>query len=220
MAQCYNYATTTPTMLSDYLTIKSEPIESYWKTDTQILKEKFENFEHRLEKLEKTNEKSTVCSTKENDINITEMIYCEELDIIAPFITKVEVLNPGKVMRFTFSDNTIIKTVCTPGDTFDFKFAFFLAYAKYFWENILTSQGIENKARAFMEVKFFNSLVKKGMKIYFNQKKEEEREEREKAERKEIKARQAAKKAIKKAKKRENRINEIAEAINRGKASN
>lgn len=216
MAQWYNCTTsTTPTIAlsSDYFTIKNnDSIKNiYGKTDAQILQEKIENFERRLKELEKMNEKPTVDSA--------EMIYCEELDVIAPFITKVEVLNPGKVMRFTFSDNTIIKTVCTPGDTFDFKFAFFLAYAKYFWENTLTSQGVENKARAFMEVKFFNSLVKKGMKVYFNQKKEEEREEREKAERKEIKARQAAKKAIKKAKKRENRINEIAEAISRAKAS-
>lgn len=148
---------------------------------------------------------------------IADFIYCGELDLVAPYITKVEILKPGKVLRFTFGDDTVIKTVCVDNDTFDFKFAFFLAYAKYFWGNVLTTQGIENKARDFTNVKFFNSLVKKGMKVYFDQKKKEEREEKEEAERKKIRANRIAKKIAKKEKAREDRINEMAEAIRRAK---
>lgn len=150
---------------------------------------------------------------------VADFAYCVELNLVAPYITKVEILKPGKVLRFTFSDDTVIKTVCVDNDTFDFKFAFFLAYAKYFWEKVLTPQGIENKARDFTNIKFFNFLVKKGMKVYFNQKKEEEKEEKEKAERKEIRANRIAKKIAKKEKARENRINEMTEAIKRAKAS-
>lgn len=148
---------------------------------------------------------------------VADFAYCVELDLVAPYITKVEILKPGKVLRFTFSDDAVIKTVCVDNDTFDFKFAFFLAYAKYFWENILTTQGIENKAKDFTNVKFFNSLVKKGMKVYFDQKKREEKEEKEEAERKKIRANRIAKKIAKKEKAREDRINEIAEAIKRAK---
>lgn len=143
--------------------------------------------------------------------------YDKALDILAPYITKVEILKPEKVLRFTFSDDTVIKTVCVDNDAFDFKFAFFLAYAKYFWKNVLTIEGIENTAKDFTNIKFFNSLVKKGMKVYFNQKKEEERKEKEEAERKKIKANRIAKKIAKKKKAREDRINEIAEAIKRTK---
>ena len=45
-------------------------------------------------------------------------------------ITKVEVLCPNKVLRFTFNDKTNIKTICTENDEFDFRFAFFIAFAK------------------------------------------------------------------------------------------
>lgn len=145
------------------------------------------------------------------------MAYSVELDLFAPYITKVEVLKPGKVLRFTFSDEVEIKTICIDTDSFDFKFAFYLAYAKYFWGGVLTTQGIENKAKEFMEIKFFNFLVQKGMKVYFKQKKEEEKIEKEKAECKLIKENRAKKKVAKKQRLREARISEMVEAIKRAK---
>ena len=181
----------------------------------------FKNFEDKIKSLEnqikKLEEKKFFAKVKNGNGIITDFAYCVELDLAAPYITKVEILKPGKVLRFTFNDDTVIKTVCSDNDPFDFKFAFFLAYAKYFWENVLTTQGIENKARDFTNVKFFNSLVKKGMKVYFNQKKKEEREEKEEAERKKVRANRIAKKIAKKEKVREDRINEMAEAIRRAK---
>lgn len=145
------------------------------------------------------------------------MSYNKDLDLKVPYITKVEVLKPGKVMRFTFSDKTEIKTVCTDADDFNFKFAFYLAYAKYLYKNVLTPAGIEKKAKEFMDVIFFNSLVKKGMRIYLNQKKEEERLEKAEAESKAIRERRIAKKIAKKARAKETRINEIAAAIKKAK---
>lgn len=150
-----------------------------------------------------------------NDSKI--MCYNKDLDLKVPYITKVEVLKPGKVMRFTFSDKTEIKTVCTDADDFNFKFAFYLAYAKYLYKNILTPAGIEKKAKEFMDVIFFNSLVKKGMRIYLNQKKEEERLEKAEAESKAIRERRIAKKIVKKARAKEAKINEIAAAIKKAK---
>lgn len=134
-----------------------------------------------------------------------------------PYITKIEVLKPGKVLRFTFSDKTIIKTVCLDADTFDFKFAFFLAYAKYFCSETHTPQGIENYAKYLMDLKVFNSLVRAGMKVYFNQKKEEEKLEKEKAEREAIRENRIKKKIAKKEKLRKARIEEMAEAIKKAK---
>ena len=145
------------------------------------------------------------------------MCYNKDLDLKVPYIIKVEVLKPGKVMRFTFSDKAEIKTVCTDADDFNFKFAFYLAYAKYLYKKVLTPAGIEKKAKEFMDTIFFNSLVKKGMRVYLNQKKEEERLEKAKAESKAIRERRIAKKIAKKARAKEARINEIAAAIKKAR---
>ena len=144
---------------------------------------------------------------------VEKMSYHEPQINFIPYISKIEVLCSNKVIRFTFSDGTTIKTICGDNDTFDFRFAFFLAYAKHFYNNFLTPTGIEQKAKEFENIKVFNTLVNKGMKVYLNDKKEEEKTKAEEKERKEIKARQAAKKAAKKAKKREARIKEMTEAI-------
>ena len=178
------------------------------KTNTEIKLEELENKIKTLEKkiIIKEKEKKSMKEDK-------RFAYNEALDIFAPYITKVEILNPDKVMRFTFSDDDIVKTICTQDDIFDFEFAFYLAYAKHFFRDILNTNGIEKKAKELKDRKFFNYLVKKAMKTYFNQKKEEEKIEKEKKERKEIKARQAAKKAAKKAKVRKVRIAEMIEAF-------
>lgn len=197
--------------LSSY-TIKLQDLSPYIiKTPTEV---KLEELENKIKALE-----AKIIKKEKENKNMTEkkFEYDKALDILAPYITKVEILKPEKVLRFTFSDDTVIKTVCVDNDAFDFKFAFFLAYAKYFWKNVLTIEGIENTAKDFTNIKFFNSLVKKGMKVYFNQKKEEERKEKEEAERKKIRANRIAKKIAKKKKAREDRINEIAEAIKRTK---
>ena len=202
-----NYATTA---ISNSYAI---PAPYTIKTNTEIKLEELENKVKTLEEKITTKEKEN-----KNMKDEKFFAYSKDLDILAPYITKVEILNPDKVMRFTFSDNDIVKTVCIQDDIFDFEFAFYLAYAKHFFRDILNTNGIEKKAKELKDMKFFNYLVKKAMKTYFNQKKEEEKIEREKKERKEIEARQAAKKAAKKARARKARITEMAEAFKASKS--
>lgn len=146
-----------------------------------------------------------------------------------PYIKKVEILKPNKVIRFTFypiisflifkdeAKERVIKTVCLDEDTFDFEFSFYLAYAKYMYGDILTPHGIEKKAREFMDNKDMIKLVKKGMKVYRDQVKEEERIAKEKKVKESARLNKIAKKKAKKARAREARVAEIAEAINRTK---
>ena len=133
--------------------------------------------------------------------------------IYMPTIIKIEVLNPEKVMRFTFSDETIIKTVCGKDDTFNFEFSFYLACAKYLYSNSITPQGIEVKAKELMYNKGINKIVKKGMKVFQEQEKQKEKEAKEKAEREAARKNKIAKKIAKKTKIKEARITEITEAI-------
>lgn len=157
------------------------------------------------------------------NINFSEKPYA-----VLPFIKKVEILKPNKVIRFTFypvsflmfadeAKEKIIKTVCLDEDTFDFEFSFYLAYAKYMYGDILTPHGIEKKAREFMDNKNMIKLVKKGMKVYRDQVKEEEKIAKEKEIKESARLNKIAKKKAKKTKAKEARIAEIAEAINRTK---
>lgn len=144
-----------------------------------------------------------------------------------PYIKKVEILKPNKVIRFTFypvvsfsmirneTDEKVIKTVCLDEDTFNFEFSFYLAYAKYMYGHILTPHGIEKRAKEFMDNKDMIKLVKKGMKVYRDQVKEEKRVAKEKEIKESARLNKIAKKKAKKAKAKEARIAEIAEAINR-----
>lgn len=158
------------------------------------------------------------------NINFPEKSYTA-----LPFIKKVEILKPNKVIRFTFypvvsflmfadeAKEKVIKTVCLNEDTFDFEFSFYLAYTKYMYGDILTPHGIEKKARELMDNKDMIKLVKKGMKVYRDQVKEEERIAKEKKIKESARLNKIAKKKAKKAKAKEARIAEIAEAINRTK---
>ena len=62
------------------------------------------------------------------------------------YIDKIEELKPEKVYRFTFNDNTIIKTVCSGEDVFDLRYACFLAIAKKLYSKILTFDGVINES--------------------------------------------------------------------------
>lgn len=130
-------------------------------------------------------------------------------------ITKVEILCPNKVLRFTFDDKTIIKTICTEDDEFDFRFAFFIAFAKKLYKNTYTSEGIFQKAKELQYTKEYVKKVDKAIKTFEREQKEKELEKQKEKELKEQKKRKMEKKNIQKAKKKEARIEEIAEAIKR-----
>ena len=130
-------------------------------------------------------------------------------------ITKVEILCPNKVLRFTFDDKTIIKTICTEDDEFDFRFAFFIAFAKKLYKNTYTSEGIFQKAKELQYTKEYVKKVDKAIKTFEREQKEKELIKQKEKELKEQKKRRMEKKNIQKAKKKEARIEEIAEAIKR-----
>lgn len=139
---------------------------------------------------------------------------CIEKHSIDEF-TKIEMLVPNKVMRFTFYDGTVVKTICREPDVFNFEFAFFLALAKKRYNKDLTLAGIEYEAKYSTYVKDDIKLVNKGMKLYNKTELGKAEKIAAEKERKEIEAHRRAKRAAKKAKAREIRIEEMAEAYRR-----
>lgn len=130
-------------------------------------------------------------------------------------IIKVEVLCPDKVLRFTFDDGSIIKTICTENDIFDFELAFYIAFAKKEFGHIYTAEGIYHKAKEMQYMKQYVKKVNAAIKVYLKSVKEKNKEEELKKEQKRIKANKNRKKKIQQIKARENRIEEMVEAIRR-----
>ena len=128
-------------------------------------------------------------------------------------IKKVEMLKENKVMRFTFSDNKVIKIICHDNDTFDFNYAFYLAYSKYLYGKEMLPHGIEQKAKELMDIKIVNKLVKEAQKKYFNELKEKEKIKEAKKESQAIRERRVAKKIRKKNKKKQEEIKNMMTAM-------
>lgn len=140
-------------------------------------------------------------------------LFNEVNDRNHPVITKIEVLVPNKVLRFTFQHGTQIKTVCNDEDTFDFEFAIYLAFAKLFYEQSFTREGVERRAHAMKYLKFWVKKVKETVQTYKKQEKERIRKEQEEAERAAARKRQAEKKARKKRERKERQLAAIAEKV-------
>lgn len=87
-----------------------------------------------------------------------------------PRVTRIEILNPGKVLRFTFHDDSQIKTICANGDMFDPEMACYIAYAKMLnkrcFRNAYNAEGIVYLANDLRFEKCYEKLVTKAMKIY------------------------------------------------------
>lgn len=102
-----------------------------------------------------------------------------DFDKIAGFLKdanefkKIEELVPFKVYRFTFLDNTVIKTVCANEDPFDLEYAFYLALAKKKFSCSHTFEGVLYKADTLRYEKYYANLVKQGMKLFKKQQLEE-----------------------------------------------
>lgn len=137
----------------------------------------------------------------------------EVIDRNNPTITKIEVLVPNKVLRFTFQHGTQIKTVCNDEDTFDFEFAIYLAFAKLFYKQSYTREGVEYKAHSMKYVKFWAKKVKETIQTYKKQEKERIKKEKEEVERAAARKRQAEKKARKKKERKERELKALAEKI-------
>lgn len=83
-----------------------------------------------------------------------------------PEIEKVEILNPGKVIRFTFYDKSYVKTIRRDEDSWDFEFAFYIAYAKLLWGKYLNPEGIWQKACELKGQKLYVKLVEKAIRRF------------------------------------------------------
>ena len=83
-----------------------------------------------------------------------------------PEIEKVEISNPGKVIRFTFCDERQVKTIRRDEDSWDFEFAFYIAYAKLLWGKYLNPEGIWQKALELKGQKLYVKLVEKAIRRF------------------------------------------------------
>lgn len=107
---------------------------------------------------------------------------------------KIEELVPFKVYRFTFEDDTVIKTVCSDEDPFDLEYAFYLALAKKEFSYSQTFEGILHKADTLRYEKYYARIVKRGMKLFRNQQLEEAKKADEERLKKEQRKKYIAKK--------------------------
>lgn len=163
----------------------------------------------------KTNTNTITLSATDylNSSDVIGTLFNEINDRINPTITKIEVLVPNKVLRFTFRNGTQIKTICNNEDDFDFEFAIYLAFAKLFYKQSYTREGIEYKAHSMKYVKFWVKKVKEAIRTYKKQEKERIKKEQEEAERAAARKRQAEKKARKKRERKERQLAAIAEKV-------
>lgn len=128
-------------------------------------------------------------------------------------LTKIEMLVPNKVMRFTFSDGTQIKTICHDEDMFDLRYAFLLAFAKKYFKGLYTREGFEKYAHYMGLIKYWDKKAKEGIQLYKKQEKEKALKLKEETERAAARKRQAEKKARKKQERKERELKALAEKI-------
>ena len=124
---------------------------------------------------------------------------------------------PDKVYGFTFNDDTLVKTVCCESDTFSLEYAFFLAIAKKLYKDKLTFEGILKKVDEIRYQKYYDKLVKDGIKLFKKIQKEEKEKEIEKGRKEHQKLRKQCKKQRRRDRQVEETIQIITEAIRRAK---
>lgn len=130
-----------------------------------------------------------------------------------PKITNIKILNPFKVVGFTFDEKTKIKTICDDRDDFSLEYACFLAYAKLLFSKTLTHEGIIVKSQELQYEKKYIKLVKEAIRNYKKEELEKAKELDREEEKKQIKIRQQKKKAEKKKRSQEAEIKNIANIL-------
>ena len=175
---------------------------SNWKNET-ILK-KFD-----LDYWKNMNVESITTNTPQMTISNDWIKY----GTIFPQIKEIKILNPNKVVGFTFSNGKKIKTICDDNDVFDLKYACFLAYAKLMYSEDYTFEGVLHRAKEISYQKKFVRLVNEGLKRYKEAEKEKEKQERLKKEKKERNINKQKKKKICAAKRKEKQLNEIIDIV-------
>lgn len=125
---------------------------------------------------------------------------------------------PNKVYGFKFRDkDKEYKTICADEDTFSLVFAFALAYAKWDAGDILTIQGIIQRANDFFDFKRQTKEIKNGIKLFHKLQEKEALEEQIKAEKKYRHDKLIQKKIEKRKRKQDEQIKIIRTAIEASK---
>lgn len=119
-------------------------------------------------------------------------------------VCSINIIVPNRVVEVAFNDYfyTKVKTVCDKNDIFSLERALYIAYAKYRYNDMYTSEGIEKRADEFKYEKIYVSKVKNALKVYECQQKlaalnkeEEEIKYRQKQKRHERNERRRARRA-------------------------
>lgn len=129
------------------------------------------------------------------------------------YIYKIEEIKPEKVYRFTFGDDTKVKTICSGVDIFDLRYACFLAVAKKLYSKILTFEGVINESYQLMYYKEYNKMIDKAIKKFYKEQEEKAKEEEAKRISKRKHDKLVARKIAKKERERQKQVNIIKEAI-------
>ena len=77
-----------------------------------------------------------------------------------PKIIDIKILNPNKVVGFTFDNKRKVKTICSENDIFSLEYACFLAYSKLIFGSILTFEGVLRMVELLQYSKDCIKLVK------------------------------------------------------------
>jgi len=122
---------------------------------------------------------------------------------------------PEKVYGFKFFGirDKEYKTICADEDTFSLPFAFALAYAKWEAGDILTIQGVIQRANDYFDFKRQTKEIKNGMKLFRKLQEKEALEEQIKAEKKHRHDKLVAKKTEKKKRAKQTQYEIIKSAI-------
>lgn len=138
----------------------------------------------------------------------------EELKSKKTNFSEIKEYVPNKVYGFKFgTKDKEYKTICAEEDTFDLEFAFFLALAKWFSINNLTTEGYVHQAKQLSYNKNWIKDVKNGIKLFHKLQEKEALEEQIKAEKKHRHDKLVAKKIAKKERKKYEQYEIIKTAI-------
>ena len=121
----------------------------------------------------------------------------------------------NKFYEFIFQDGKKIKTICDEEDEpyFDLEYSFYLALAKKLYSGYYNNIGIMNKADELATINYYVKLVKKGMKLFENKKKEEAKKKEQEEIKKHQHEKYVRKKIGQKERKRKELVKTITEAI-------
>lgn len=176
-----------------------------WTTSTSTSTLNNSDFYKQLVKINNSMMNKSVISISDKGITIG--------DSILPHIKEIKILNPNKVVGFTFDNGKKIKTICDNNDTFNLEYACFLAYAKLLYSKDYTFEGVLYKAKEISYKKEFVQLVKEGLRKYKKAEKEKEKTERLKQEQKERNINKQKKKELYAAKRKEKQLKETIDIV-------